>query len=104
MANRNQTRTKEATMKRTNTTPKTPQQTAEQAYLARRNDIARLIDVLQMELEVHDERAESRPGDWGFACNLAEIRSRLVDLVAFTNPVIERQDVLEFLADANAAD
>lgn len=91
-------------MKTSKPSAKTPRQTAEQAYAARRNDIARLLDVLQMELEAHDERAQAQPGNWGFAGNLGEIRGRLIDLVAFTNPALEREDVIEFLDDANAAD
>ena len=41
----------------TKRTPKTtnPEPTAAETYAARRNDIARLMDVLQMELDKHAE-------------------------------------------------
>ena len=40
--------------------------TAAQTYAARRADIARLLDVLDMELQKHDEGFRANPRDWGF--------------------------------------
>lgn len=46
------------------------QRTATSAYAAARNDIARLLDVLDMELAKHDERAKADEKNWGFAGSL----------------------------------
>jgi hypothetical protein len=43
----------------------TPEPTAAETYAARRNDIGRLIDVLQMELDKHAEQAKADPKNWG---------------------------------------
>ena len=68
------------------------------AYKAAANDIARLIDVLQMELERHAEGARAKPGDWGFAGDLGQVRGDLIDTVAFISGR-ERADIEAFLAD-----
>lgn len=73
--------------------------TAAEAYAARRRDIASLIDVLQMELERHHERANAAPRDWGYPGDLASVRSALIDQVAFISGM-ERGRVEEFLNDA----
>jgi hypothetical protein len=51
----------------TKRTPKTtkPEPTAAETYAARRNDIARLMDVLQMELDKHAEGAKADPTQLG---------------------------------------
>ena len=68
--------------KRTTKTSKT-EPTAAQTYAARQNDIARLMDVLQMELDKHAEGAKADPRNWGFAGSLGKVRSDLIDLVGF---------------------
>jgi hypothetical protein len=70
---------------------------AEKAYTAARNDIARLIDVLQMELERHDEKANPKTAAW--AGNLQKVRSDLIDTVAFISGM-EREEVERFLDEA----
>ena len=60
-----------------------PEPTAAEAYAARRNDIARLLDVLQMELDKHAEAARRDPTNWGRPGDLAKVRSDLIDTVAF---------------------
>ena len=62
---------------------KKPEPTAAETYAARRNDIARLLDVLQMELDRHAKDAGEKPGDWGFAGSLGHVRTGLIDLVGF---------------------
>ena len=57
--------------------------TAAETYAARRNDIARLMDVLQMELDKHAEAANADPRNWGRAGDLGKVRSDLIDLVGF---------------------
>ncbi len=81
--------------------PKTtkPEPTAAETYAARRNDIARLMDVLQMELDKHAEQAKADPRNWGFAGSLGKVRSDLIDLVGFLSNM-DREHVEGFLADA----
>ena len=81
------------------TTSPQPEPTAAQTYAARQNDIARLIDVLQMELEKHAERAAAQPRDWGFPGSLGKVRSDLIDLVGFLSGM-EAADIEAFLNDA----
>jgi hypothetical protein len=76
-----------------------PEPTAAEAYAARRNDIARLLDVLAMELDKHDERAKADPRNWGLPGNLGKVRSDLIDLVGFLSGM-EREHIEEFLRDA----
>ena len=84
----------------TKRTPKTskPEPTAAETYAARRNDIARLMDVLQMELDKHAEGAKADPRNWGFAGSLGKVRSDLIDLVGFLSNM-DRADVERFLAE-----
>ncbi len=82
---------------RTNKNAK-PEPTAAEMYAARRNDIARLLDVLQMELDKHDERAKADPTNWGITGNLGKVRSDLMDTVAFLSGM-DREDVDRFLAE-----
>ena len=84
--------------KRTTKTTK-PEPTAAEAYAARRNDIARLMDVLQMELDKHAEGAKADPRNWGFAGSLGKVRSDLIDLVGFLSNM-DREHVEAFLNDA----
>ena len=77
---------------------------AAKRYAARASDIARLIDVLQMELERHAAAARSHPRIWGMAGDLDLVRSNLIDTVAFISgsggAKMEREDVERFLAEA----
>jgi len=76
-----------------------PEPTAAETYAARRNDIARLMDVLHMELDKHAEDAKADPRNWGFAGSLGKVRSDLIDLVGFMSGM-DREHVEAFLADA----
>ena len=73
--------------------------TAAAAYAAHRSDIARLLDVLDMELTRHQEAASASPADWGRPGDLAKVRSDLIDTVAFLAGM-DRAAVESFLADA----
>ncbi len=84
--------------KRTTKTTK-PEPTATEAYAARRNDIARLMDVLQMELDKHAEGAKADPRNWGFAGSLGKVRGDLIDLVGFLSNM-DPENVEAFLNDA----
>ena len=74
-------------------------QTAAETYAARRNDIARLLDVLDMELAKHDAGAKAAPADWGFAGSLAKVRGDLINAVAFLSNM-DPEAVETFLDDA----
>lgn len=76
-----------------------PEPTAAEAYAARANDIARLMDVLQMHLEVHAEGAKADPANWGSVGDLGKVRSDLIDLVGFMANM-DRATVEEFLNNA----
>lgn len=73
--------------------------TAAQTYAARRTDIARLMDVLQMELDRHDAKQKADPKNWGHAGDLGEIREDLINLVGFISSR-EPEEVEAFLAEA----
>ena len=75
-----------------------PSPSAQQTYAARANDIARLIDVLQMELTRHAEAAKADPACWGRAGDLGKVRSDLIDAVCFMSGM-DRADVEAFLAE-----
>ena len=85
----------------TKRTPKTtkPEPTAAETYAARRNDIARLMDVLQMELDKHAEGAKADPRNWGFAASLGKVRRDQIDLVGFLSNM-DPEHVEDFLNDA----
>ena len=76
-----------------------PEPSATETYAARRNDIARLMDVLQMELDKHAEGAKADPRNWGFAGSLGKVRSDLIGLVGFMSGM-DPEHVEAFLNDA----
>jgi hypothetical protein len=76
-----------------------PEPTAAETYAARQNDIARLMDVLQMELDKHAEAAKSDARNWGRTGDLGKVRSDLIDLVGFMSGM-DREHVEAFLNDA----
>ncbi len=85
----------------TNRTPKTTapaprQPTAAEAYAARRNDVARLLDVLRMHIDINDRGHAAAPGDWGLVGNLSKARGDLVNLVGFMAHM-DPEHVEEFL-------
>ena len=87
------------TTRKHNRTPAPQQPTAAETYATRRNDIARLMDVLQMELDKHAEQAKADPRNWGFAGSLGKVRGDLIDLVGFLSNM-DPENVEAFLNDA----
>lgn len=83
----------------TKRTTKKPEPTAPETYAARANDIARLLDVLHMELEKHAEAVKADPRCWGRVGDLGKVRSDLIDMVGFMSGM-EREEVERFLNDA----
>jgi len=81
----------------------TTNETASQAYAKRRSDIARLIDVLQMELDAHAKRAALAEKHWGYPGDLDRIREGMIELVMSMSGM-ERERIEDFLAEADDAD
>ena len=81
----------------------TTNETASQAYAKRRSDIARLIDVLQMELDAHAKRAALADTHWGYPGDLGRIREGLIELVMSMSGM-ERERIEDCLAEADDAD
>lgn len=79
----------------------TPQATPAETFAKRDGDIARLIDVLGMEMDKRREQAKANPTSWHGVGDLDKVRADLVDLVAFVSGM-EPDAVREFLDDANA--
>ena len=75
-----------------------PERSAAEMYAARRADIARLLDLVEQSLEAHAEKAKAKPGDWGFAGDLARLRGRLITAVTDVCGMDE-DDIEAFLAD-----
>lgn len=75
------------------------QPSATQTYAARRTEIARLIDVLEMHLEINDKAHAEAPRNWGLVGNLEKVRSDLVGLVGFMANM-DPADVEDFLNNA----
>jgi hypothetical protein len=72
--------------------------TAAETYAARRADIARLLDVLQMELDRSDAAAKAAPGDWGHAGSLGKVRADLIGVAGFLSNK-DPEEVEAFLND-----
>lgn len=75
-----------------------PETNARDAYQARQNDIARLIDVLQMELDKHADAAKADPKCWGKVGDLGKVRSDLIEMVSFMSGM-DREAIEGFLAE-----
>ena len=71
---------------------------ARDAYQTRANDIARLIDVLQIELDKHATAAKADAKCWGKVGDLGKVRSDLIDLVGFMSGM-DREAIEGFLAE-----
>lgn len=72
--------------------------TAAETYAARRHEVARLMDVLEMELKKYDDQAAASPKDWSFAGTMGFVRESLIDLVAGLSG-IERSEIERFLSE-----
>jgi hypothetical protein len=58
-------------------------QTARELYDERRQDIARVLDWLDMELDRHRTRSKANPKDWGYPGDLGHVREKLIETLAF---------------------
>ena len=74
------------------------QPTAAEAYAAKAKDIARLIDVLQMELDKHETLTKGDSKNRGRVGDLEKVRQDLIETVSFLSGM-ERRRIEEFLAE-----
>ena len=56
-------------------------QTAAERYADHRNDIAILMDCIQMELDAHAERAAAKTNDWGYVGDMGRIRESMREIL-----------------------
>ncbi len=71
---------------------------AADAYETKANDIARLIDVLQMELDKHAASAKADAKNWGRVGDLGEVRRKLIETVSFLSGM-DIKNIEDFLAE-----
>jgi len=71
-------------------------QTASELYDERRQDIARVMDWIELELDKHKTNAKANPKDWGYAGDLGHVREKLIQTLAFlsNNEPQEIEDLL----------
>ena len=58
-------------------------QKASETHAEHRRDSAAMLDWVQMALDAHEEAAKAQPGKWTFVGDLAEVRRRLLETLAF---------------------
>jgi len=58
-------------------------QTARELYDERRQDIARVMDWIELELDKHKTNAKANPADWGYPGDLGHVREKLIQTLAF---------------------
>jgi len=73
-------------------------QTASDLYTQRREDIARLLDWLDLELDKHQTAATASPGDWSNAGDLGYVIEKLTQTLAFLSSR-EPEDIENLLSD-----
>jgi len=70
--------------------------TAKQSYQDTREDVARLQDWIDMELDRHQTRADAEPSNWGFVGDLGHIRLLYMQALTFLSG-LEHKDIEEQL-------
>jgi len=76
----------------------TEKQTAAETYTNRAQDIAAMLGWLTDEIEVHAERANAEPENWGFAGELGHVRQKVKEILAFLSASGDEQ-IEEALAE-----
>lgn len=59
------------------------QQTAHELYDERREDIARVMDWIKLELDKHKTNANANSTDWGYPGDLGHVRETLIETLSF---------------------
>lgn len=67
-------------MPRTRTTPR---EDAPTAYRRLKRDVETMLDLIAADVVAHGTQAAADPRNWGYAGDLGEIRSRLMDCLVF---------------------
>ena len=73
-------------------------QTARELYDERRQDIARVMDWMELELDKHRINAKAQPKDWGYPGALGHVRARLIETLAFLSNS-EPQEIEDLLSE-----
>ena len=76
-------------------------QTASELYEQRREDIARILDWIEIELDKHQTAATAAtasPGDWSNAGDLGHVLEKLIETLAFLSNR-EPEDIEDLLTD-----
>jgi len=71
-------------------------QTARELYDERHQDIARVMDWIELELDKHKTNAKANAADWGYPGDLGHVREKLIETLAFlsNNEPQEIEDLL----------
>lgn len=80
---------------------KTETESATESYAKQRGDVARLLDVLDMELAAHAERAASDPANWCKVGDLCRARLALINAVSVLSGK-SVEDIRDFLYERGA--
>ena len=73
-------------------------QTARELYDERRQDIARVMDWLELELDKHRTNAKASPNNWGYPGDLGHVREKLIETLAFLSNS-ETQEIEDLLSE-----
>lgn len=76
----------------------TQKTTAIETYKQHREDIARVLDWLDMEMDRHESEAKSEPRNWGYAGSIGHVREQLIEILAFIAPH-EVKDIEDLLSE-----
>jgi len=71
--------------------------TARKTYEQHRQDIARVMDWIELELDKHRTNAKANPNDWGYAGDLGHVRQKLIETLAFLSDADDEGESIEQL-------
>ena len=74
------------------------EQTAIELYNERIENIARVMDWINLELDNHKTDAKANPKDWGYAGDLGLVLERLVQALAFISNR-ESEDIEKLISE-----
>jgi hypothetical protein len=72
--------------------------TASDQYDQHCQDIARVMDWIELELDKHKANAKANPKDWGYPGDLGHVREKLIETLAFLSNR-EPQDIENLLSE-----
>lgn len=71
---------------------------ARQLYDERRQDIARIMDWIELELDKHKINAKANPKDYRYPGDLGHVREKLIETLAFLSNS-EPQEIEDLLSE-----